>query len=91
MHDAQGVSVPASQSVLNYFCLGLFYGVPLAWRRQRPQAFWFKYAALAGVDVSANFCLVLAYSYTTLTSVTLLDCFSVPCATLSQILDEELL
>ena len=30
-------------------------------------------------DVEANACVVLAYSYTTLTSVMLLDCFTIPC------------
>ena len=34
---------------------------------------------LAVVDVEANACVVLAYSYTTLTSVMLLDCFTIPC------------
>ena len=30
-------------------------------------------------DVEANFLIVKAYEYTTITSVTLLDCFTVPC------------
>ena len=33
---------------------------------------------LALMDVEANYLLVSAYRYTSLTSVTLLDCFSIP-------------
>lgn len=76
---AQGVSLPASQSVLNYACLAVVYCILLLRRGKRLQSAWYKYAALAAVDVLANFCLVEAYRYTTLTSVTLLDCFTVPC------------
>lgn len=36
------------------------------------------YALLALLDVEGNFLLVLAYQYTSLTSVTLLDCFTIP-------------
>ena len=74
----QGVSLPAAQSLINYVGLGLVYGSLLAWRRQRPKAEWYKYAVLAMADVLANFCVVEAYRYTSLTSVTLLDCFTIP-------------
>lgn len=36
----------------------------------------------AAVDVEANFFVVLAFRYTSITSIMLLDCFSVPCAML---------
>ena len=49
------------------FCAG-------AWRREA--VLWLS---LALVDVEANACVVLAYQYTTLTSVMLLDCFTIPC------------
>lgn len=75
----QGVSLPASQSVLNYTCLAVVYGSLLIRRKEKLRAELYKYAALAALDVLANFCLVQAYRYTTLTSVTLLDCFTVPC------------
>lgn len=39
---------------------------------------WWCYALLAFVDVEANFLVVKAYQYTSLTSVTLLDCFTIP-------------
>ena len=37
------------------------------------------YICLAVCDVEANFLVVLAYQYTYLSSVMLLDCFSIPC------------
>lgn len=43
-----------------------------------------KFAALALIDMEANFLLNKAYRYTSITSVTLLDCASIPgnkCAT----------
>ena len=43
------------------------------------QPLW-AYALLALLDVEANALLVAAYRYTSLTSVTLLDCFTIPCA-----------
>ncbi|XP_061734417.1 solute carrier family 35 member F2-like [Nerophis ophidion] len=39
---------------------------------------WFKYFLLGLVDVEANYAVVRAYQYTTLTSVQLLDCFVIP-------------
>jgi drug/metabolite transporter (DMT)-like permease len=39
---------------------------------------WWKYAFLAACDVEGNFLLVKAYQYTTITSVQLLDCFTIP-------------
>jgi Solute carrier family 35 len=37
-----------------------------------------KFAALAVVDMEANFLLNKAYRYTSITSVTILDCASIP-------------
>jgi Solute carrier family 35 len=37
-----------------------------------------KFAALAAIDMEANFLLNKAYRYTSITSVTLLDCASIP-------------
>lgn len=39
---------------------------------------WWRYALLALVDVEANYLVVTAYQYTTITSVMLLDCFTIP-------------
>ena len=41
---------------------------------------WWVYLASAVIDVEANFAVVLAYQYTSVTSVMLLDCFTIPSA-----------
>ncbi|WIA08937.1 hypothetical protein OEZ85_008354 [Tetradesmus obliquus] len=46
------------------------------WQRMRKM--WPAFAALALIDVEANVLVVKAYQYTSLTSVTLLDCFTIP-------------
>ena len=43
---------------------------------------WWRYAVWAVLDVEANYFVVKAFQYTSITSVTLLDCFSIPCAML---------
>jgi len=40
---------------------------------------WWFYLLLGIADVEANYLVVKAYQYTTITSVMLLDCFSIPC------------
>ncbi|XP_022526470.2 solute carrier family 35 member F2 isoform X2 [Astyanax mexicanus] len=39
---------------------------------------WWKYILLGLADVEANYAVVKAYQYTTLTSIQLLDCFIIP-------------
>lgn len=39
---------------------------------------WWKYFLLTLIDVEANYLMVLAYQYTTITSVMLIDCFAIP-------------
>lgn len=39
---------------------------------------WYVLAAI--LDVEANYLVILSYNYTTITSVMLLDCFTIPCA-----------
>ncbi len=79
-----GVALSCTQSFLNYFLLLGFLGV--FWWRERWSGVrvvlrdrWWVYACLAVCDVEANFLVVLAYQYTSLSSVMLLDCFSIPC------------
>src|SRR5690606_11424420 len=43
---------------------------------------WWKYLLLAIADVEANFTVVKAYQYTTITSILLLGCFTTPCSML---------
>lgn len=74
-----GVNVPTFQSFINYLLLAIVFGG--AWLRLGIplQVSWWKYALLALADVEGNFCLVMAFQYTTITSVQILDCFTIPC------------
>ena len=78
MVSLQGISLPAAQSFLNYLALALVFGGQLFFKKQPLQAASYKFAGLAAIDVTANFCLVEAFNFTSLTSVTLLDCWTVP-------------
>eukprot|EP00940_MAST-03C_sp_MAST-3C-sp2_P001321 g1321.t1 len=40
---------------------------------------WWPFAVLALIDIEANYLVVLAFEYTSVTSVMLLDCFTIPC------------
>ncbi|XAR71127.1 hypothetical protein NMG60_11028247 [Bertholletia excelsa] len=74
----RGVNAPTSQSFLNYVLLAIVYGGTLLYRRKPLKAKWYYYIILGLVDVEANFLVVKAYQYTSLTSVMLLDCWSIP-------------
>ncbi|KAK9288195.1 hypothetical protein L1049_016644 [Liquidambar formosana] len=75
----RGINAPTSQSFLNYVLLAVVYGGIVLYRSKALKAKWYYYVILALVDVEANFLVVKAYQYTSLTSVMLLDCFSIPC------------
>ncbi|XP_060747661.1 solute carrier family 35 member F2 [Tachysurus vachellii] len=72
------------QSFLNYTLLLLTYTTTLSLRRGDESIFkilkekWWKYLLLALTDVEANYTVVMAYQFTTLTSIQLLDCFVIP-------------
>lgn len=72
----RGVSIPTTQSALNYLLLCLY----LFFRKGKLQRPWWAYLGIALVDVEANYLVVRAYRDTSITSVTLLDCFAIPCA-----------
>ncbi|XP_077211986.1 uncharacterized protein LOC143847156 isoform X2 [Tasmannia lanceolata] len=74
----RGINAPTSQSFLNYVLLAIVYGSFLIHRRKALQIKWYYYFMLAIVDVEANFLVVKAYQYTSLTSVMLLDCWTIP-------------
>ncbi|CAK9139485.1 unnamed protein product [Ilex paraguariensis] len=74
----RGINAPTSQSMLNYVLLALIYGGIMIYRRQALKAKWYYYVLLGLVDVEANFLVVKAYQYTSITSVMLLDCWSIP-------------
>ncbi|KAF0695309.1 Aste57867_13868 [Aphanomyces stellatus] len=76
-----GVQLATTQSVGNYFLL-MGYLVYRWWTNKgnglASETPWWKYALLAFADVEANFLVVLAYKYTTISSAMLLDCFTLP-------------
>ncbi|XP_013871374.1 solute carrier family 35 member F2 isoform X2 [Austrofundulus limnaeus] len=78
------VNTPMLQSLLNYMLLCVTYTTMLLCRKgdgnilQILRRRWWKYLLLGLVDVEANYTVVKAYQYTTLTSVQLLDCFVIP-------------
>ncbi|RMC07336.1 hypothetical protein DUI87_16795 [Hirundo rustica rustica] len=78
------VKTPMLQSFINYGLLLLVYTTMLAFRTGSDSLWqilkqrWWKYIFLGLVDVEANYVMVKAYQYTTLTSVQLLDCFGIP-------------
>ncbi|XP_056303169.1 solute carrier family 35 member F2 isoform X2 [Danio aesculapii] len=81
---ARDVETPMLQSFLNYSLLLLTYTSMLALRRgennivQILKTKWWKYFLMALTDVEANYTVVKAYQFTTLTSIQLLDCFVIP-------------
>ncbi|XP_034521507.1 solute carrier family 35 member F2 [Ailuropoda melanoleuca] len=78
------VNTPMLQSFINYCLLFLFYTGILAFQSGSDNLLtilkrkWWKYILLGLADVEANYLIVKAYQYTTLTSVQLLDCFGIP-------------
>ncbi|XP_061660017.1 solute carrier family 35 member F2 [Syngnathoides biaculeatus] len=79
-----GVETPMLQSFLNYALLLLAYTTILCTDKGDPNFLqvlktkWWKYLVMGVADVEANYTVVKAYRYTTLTSIQLLDCFVVP-------------
>ncbi|XP_040282200.1 solute carrier family 35 member F2 isoform X1 [Bufo bufo] len=78
------VDTPMFQSFINYCLLFLVYTVWLAFRSGENGLLhilrkkWWKYLLLGIVDVEANYSIVKAYQFTTITSVQLLDCVGIP-------------
>lgn len=79
--------IPLTQSLCNYVLLALFYGSKLAFSTneagekiffQTMRTVGWKYLLLAVSDVMANYLIVKAYQFTSLTSVQVLDCFVIP-------------
>ncbi|KAK9170434.1 hypothetical protein Syun_002574 [Stephania yunnanensis] len=75
-----GVNTPLTQSFFTYLSLALVYAPILLSRRRGLLVPWYWYLFLAFVDVQANFLVVKAYQYSSITSVTLLDCCTTPWA-----------
>ncbi|XP_010413713.1 PREDICTED: solute carrier family 35 member F1-like isoform X2 [Camelina sativa] len=75
----KGINAPTSQSFMGYLSLAIVYGGIMLYQRPTIKAKWYNYLLLAFVDVEANFLVVKAYQYTSMTSVMLLDCWAIPC------------
>lgn len=79
-----GVETPMLQSFLNYALLLLTYTPMLCFHRGDSNILeilrtkWWKYLVMGLADVEANYAVVKAYQFTTLTSIQLLDCFVIP-------------
>lgn len=70
--------------VLFYFCFFYFilFFYHICWKKKNEHHhifFFYSYLPLALIDVEANFLVVLAFQYTDLSSVMLLDCWAIPC------------
>ncbi|TSL04241.1 Solute carrier family 35 member F2 [Bagarius yarrelli] len=78
------VETPMLQSFLNYALLLLTYTTALSFRKGEENILkilkekWWRYLLMALTDVEANYTVVMAYQFTTLTSIQLLDCFVIP-------------
>lgn len=75
------ISIPTTQSSLNYVLLSSYFIYSLIrgklnWKDRKSELL--AYFLLAIVDVEANYFVVKAYKYTSITSVMLLDCFTIP-------------
>ncbi|XP_028409500.1 solute carrier family 35 member F2-like [Dendronephthya gigantea] len=79
---ACGVKIPGFISFCTYILLAIVFTTKLAWGTEEATNIlkerWWKYILIAIVDVYANFLVFTAYEYTSLTSVQLLDCLSIP-------------
>ncbi|CAN6337454.1 unnamed protein product [Urochloa humidicola] len=72
-----GVDAPLTQSFFAYLLLNLVYVPIFLYRRRKLQIAWYWYLALAFIDVQGNYLFVKAYQYSYITSITLLDCWTV--------------
>uniref|UniRef100_M1AHW4 Solute carrier family 35, member F1 n=1 Tax=Solanum tuberosum TaxID=4113 RepID=M1AHW4_SOLTU len=72
-----GANTPLSLSFFSYTALALVYGGIMIYRRQKLQVPWYWYALLGLADVQGNFLVNKAYQYSSITSVTILDCWTI--------------
>ncbi|KAB2607766.1 solute carrier family 35 member F1-like [Pyrus ussuriensis x Pyrus communis] len=72
-----GVDAPITQTIPTYLGLALVYGSILLYRREKLRVSWYWYVLLGFVDVQGNYLVNKAYQFSSITSVTLLDCFTI--------------
>lgn len=73
-----GVDAPLTQSFFSYVSLAAVYGSVMLFRRKKLLVPWYYYIGLGFVDVQGNYLVNKAFQYSSITSVTLLDCFTIP-------------
>ena len=67
-----GIAVPTTQLFLAYLVMAVLFFPVLVIKRDFLDVLkenWWRYIILGAIDVEANFLVVLAYKYTTLTSI----------------------
>ena len=72
LENFYNIAVPTTQLFLSYLILAMIFGPVLAVHKNFLSIIrenWWKYIFLGVIDVEANFLIVLAYKYTTLTSI----------------------
>ncbi|MCL7023323.1 hypothetical protein MKW94_027013, partial [Papaver nudicaule] len=74
----RSINAPLTQSFFTYTLLALVYTPIFLFRRQKLMVPWYWYLLLGFIDVQANFMVIKAYQYSSITSVTLLDCWTTP-------------
>ncbi|KAK4749930.1 hypothetical protein SAY87_027379 [Trapa incisa] len=72
-----GVNAPLTQMFFPYALLTLFYGSIFVCRGRKLLVPWYWYLLLGFIDVEGNYLVNEAYQFTSLTSVTLLDCWTI--------------
>ncbi|XP_019153040.1 PREDICTED: solute carrier family 35 member F1-like [Ipomoea nil] len=72
-----GVDTPLTLSFFIYLALTLVYGSIFIYRRQKLQVPWYWYLLIGFADVQGNFLVNQAFQYSSITSVTILDCWTI--------------
>ncbi|KAL9675255.1 hypothetical protein QQ045_003456 [Rhodiola kirilowii] len=72
-----GVDAPLSQALFTYVLLAVVSGGIMVYRRHKLLVPWYWYLLLGFVDVQGNYLFNKAFQYSSITSVTLLDCWTI--------------
>ncbi|WOG91104.1 hypothetical protein DCAR_0310352 [Daucus carota subsp. sativus] len=72
-----GVNTPLTLSFTAYLAITLVYGSIFLCRRQKLLVPWYWYLFLGFIDAQGNYLYNKAYQYSSITSVTILDCWTI--------------
>ncbi|KAI3723991.1 hypothetical protein L2E82_35755 [Cichorium intybus] len=72
-----GVNAPFTLAFFSYLTLTLVFGSILLYRRQKLKIPWYWYVLLAFLDVQGSYLVNKAYQFSSITSVTILNCWTV--------------